>query len=260
MKKQTQSQKNNYYRYNSCYFSGYAPGAPEKINEPKQTLYGIEIEFASAINKRDAAQLISNALGETEDTGYSFVVSNDSSIKTCSEYTERIELALAPDTINNLIARLKKILPLFIGKARGYNRGGIHITAIGGIAQKNKNLLAARINKAIMSATDDDIFSVSNRKLTEYCAKPATMRMTSEAYALGFSKETDYAYDYRGSKIACVSKSYGVELRIFNSNLDIKRVSQHIKDAATIFNAAYKAKSIQELTELFQNVCKKSNS
>lgn len=260
MKKQKKPLTNNYYRYQSCLYSGYAPGAPDQKNAPKQTLYGIEIEFASAINKKDAAQLISNALGELENTGYSFVVSNDGSIKTCSSYQEKIELALAPDTLSNLIARLKIILPLFIGKARGYNRGGIHITAIGGFASKNKNLLAARINRAVMSATDENIFSISNRKLTEFCAKPNAMRIKSEAYALGFSNETDYDYDYRGSKIACVSKSYGVELRIFNSNIDIKRVSQHLKDAATIFNAAYKAKSIQDLAELFSNVCQNSNS
>lgn len=260
MKKQKKPLTNNYYRYHSCFYSGYAPGAPDQKNASKQTLYGLEIEFASAINKRDAAQLISNALDEGENTGYSFVVSNDGSIKTCSIYQEKIELALAPDTLNNLIARLKIILPLFIGKARGYNRGGIHITAIGGIVSKNKELLAARVNRAVMSATDDDIFSVSNRKLTEYCAKPNAMRIKSEAYALGFSNETDFDYDYRGSKIACISKSYGVELRIFNSNLDIKRVSQHLKDALIIFNAAYKAKSIQDLQEIFPNVCKNSNS
>lgn len=260
MKKQTVQQSNNYYRYNSCHYSGYAPGAPVQRNVTKNTLYGIEIEFASSLNKREAAQLIADALGEDETTGYSFIVSKDSTIRTCSDYPEQIELALAADTVSNLIARLKLILQIFVGKSRGYNRGGIHITAIGGMAQKNRKLLAARVNRAVMSATDEEMFSISNRKLTDYCAKPTSIRMTSEAYALGFEKETEYSYDYRGSKLACMAKDYGVELRIFNSNLDIKRVTQHLKDAAAIFNAAHKAKSMNDITGLFANVCKNSNS
>lgn len=260
MKKQTLPPQNNYFRYNSCHHSGYAPGAPVQRNETKNTLYGIEIEFASSINKRDAAQLIAGALGEDENTGYSFVVSKDGTIRTCAEYTEQIELALAADTISNLIARLKLILPLFVGKSRGYNRGGIHITAIGGIAKQNRKLLAARINRAVMSATEEELLIISNRKLTDYCAKPTSIRTTCEAYALGFAKETEYSYDYRGSKLACMDKDYGVELRIFNSNLDIKRVTQHLNDAAAIFNAAHKAKSMHDINGLFTNVCKNSNS
>ena len=238
------------YEKNEAY-PGYGNHRLLSTHTIKEGYLGLEIEMASSLPHDEVMKAIdgSGYIYNNISLGYYVGVSSDSSIIIKEDGRRfKVELTFAPAPLSVLIERVRIVAGLFAGKARAYNRGGIHVTYCG----QKLNQTAARVAYFISSFDDSSPFYMElfNRRPTTYCDKEMSIRQNHIASLLGFNSEArGVEIVHRGTKAAVMYKEYGIELRGFNSNLDFNRINEHLLAASSIVDFAKQAKTLSSLSE-----------